>query len=167
MAEETSRIETVLFLCPGNFVRSILAEAIMNKLGAGRFHAFSAGLRPHRSIHREVRQLLKERGFSTEGLYSKPVELFQGPNAPHLDYVITLCEAANEQGCPGFAGQPQRARWALRDPCQGSLKTATRQTVESAFRDIHMLIGLFLQAPDSVHQLMHLIEAPLCEPHAA
>ncbi len=163
-------VETILFLCPGNFVRSILAEAIMNKLGAGRFHAFSAGMHPHRCIHREVRHLLKERGFAVEGLASKPVELFIGPNAPHLDYVITLCEASQEKGCPSFAGQPQRARWSLRDPCQGTAKGATRQSIESAFRDIHMLIGLFLQAPDAVHRLLHLPDGHIpCIPdlHAA
>lgn len=161
------QMQTILFLCPGNYIRSILAEAIMNKLGAGRFHAISAGLHPHRSIHREARLLLKERGFATHGLHSKPIELFKGPNAPQLDYVISLCEAAHEQGCPNFPGQPQRARWALRDPCQGTLKAATRQSVESAFRDIHMLIGLFLQAPESVHRALHVLEGNMPDPTCA
>lgn len=138
--------ENVLFLCPGNFVRSILAEAIMNKLGVGRFRAYSAGLSPHRSIHREVRNILKVRGFSVEGLFSKPVELFLKSGAPRLDYVIELGDTRQEPSNIEFPGQPRQTRWAMPDPCQGTLKGATREAVDNAFRDIHMLIGLFLQA---------------------
>jgi len=163
-------IKTILFLCPGNFVRSILAEAIMNKLGAERFQAYSAGAKPHRSIHRDVRNLLKERGYSTDGLHSKSIDLFLRPDAPLLDYAISLCDATKEASCPVFPGQSPRAHWALSDPCQGSLKTATRETVENAFRDISMLIGLFLQAPQRVHDLLHLNRASRHNtqtPHAA
>jgi arsenate reductase (thioredoxin) len=106
----------VLFLCTGNSGRSILAEAILRKVGAGRFNAYSAGSRPKGVINPFALEELESLGCSTEGLRSKNWEEFSGANAPVMDFVFTLCDDAAHEPCPVWPGQPMTAHWGIEDP---------------------------------------------------
>jgi arsenate reductase len=108
----TDRVFNVLFLCTGNSGRSILAEAILRKVSAGRFNAYSAGSHPKGVVNPFALKELESLGCSTEGLRSKSWEEFSGPNAPVMDFVFTLCDDAAGEPCPVWPGQPMTAHWA-------------------------------------------------------
>jgi arsenate reductase (thioredoxin) len=112
----TDRVFNVLFLCTGNSGRSILAEAILRKLGAGCFNAYSAGSRPKGIVNPFALKELESLGYSTEGLRSKSWDEFSGPNAPVMDFVFTLCDNAARETCPVWPGQPITAHWGIEDP---------------------------------------------------
>lgn len=144
----SNRPYNVLFLCTGNSARSILAEAILNDRGKGRFHAFSAGSHPKGEVHPLALALLERNGLSTVGLRSKPWDEFSQPGAAPLDFVITVCDNAAGEVCPIWPGQPMTAHWGQPDPAAVE-GTEVRQAnaFREAFRTLGRRIDLFLSLP--------------------
>ena len=114
MNDQTSY--NVLFLCTGNSARSIMAECILNRVGRGKFTAYSAGSMPKGEIHPYAINTLKLNNFITDELRSKDWDEFAQPDLPKLDFVFTLCDSAAEETCPVWPGQPMTAHWGLPDP---------------------------------------------------
>ena len=106
----------VLFLCTGNSARSILAESILRKEGAGRFRAFSAGSHPKGVVNPFALKVLESYNYPTEGLRSKSWDEFAAPGAPIMDFVFTVCDTAAAETCPVWPGQPMTAHWGIEDP---------------------------------------------------
>lgn len=144
----TNRPYNVLFLCTGNSARSVLAEAILNHRGGGRFKACSAGSHPVGRVNPFAVDLLRQAGIETAGLRSKSWDEFAAPGAPPLDFVFTVCDNAAGEVCPMWPGQPMTAHWGLPDPAAvpGSDEDKAR-----AFRDTYVMldrrIGLFTSLP--------------------
>ena len=138
----------VLFLCTSNSARSILAEAILNEVGKGRFQAFSAGSLPAGQVNPIALELLQRNRISTEGLRSKDWNEFAGPDAPHLDFVFTVCDKAAGEACPVWPGQPMTAHWGVEDPVAtvGSADDIQR-AFSRAFMLLHRRISLFASLP--------------------
>ena len=133
----------VLFLCTGNSARSILAEAILNKAGQGRFRAYSAGSRPKGSVHPHAVPLLERLNFETGSLRSKSWVDFAEPGAPTFDFVFTVCDdAAGEEG-PVWPGQPTTAHWGIPDPAAA---TGTPAQVATAFNDAFRMLSQRIDA---------------------
>jgi arsenate reductase len=138
----------VLFLCTGNSARSILAEAILNHDGAGRFRAFSAGSHPKGEVHPAALALLNEVGFPTERLRSKSWDEFAASDAPPMHFVITVCDDAAGEVCPIWPGKPIKAHWGIADPA--SVEGAgQREAFLQAYRELRARIDNFL-ATESV-----------------
>jgi arsenate reductase (thioredoxin) len=138
----------VLFLCTGNSARSIMAEAILNRLGAGKFRAYSAGSQPKGRVHPQAIQLLRSLGYDTSGFRSKSWTEFADPGAPLLDFVFTVCDDAAGEVCPIWPGQPMTARWGLPDPAEAEGNPAE---IALAFKDTYRMlnqrIGIFVSLP--------------------
>jgi arsenate reductase len=137
---------TVLFLCTGNSARSILAEALLNKMGEGRFRAFSAGSHPKGQPHPMALDVLRAGGFSTAGLRSKSWTEFSGPEAQTIDLIITVCDNAAGEACPVWPGRPITAHWGIEDPAEVEGE-GQRAAFETALRYLHNRIALLLALP--------------------
>src|SRR3977135_2186863 len=133
----------VLFLCTGNSARSVMAEAILNKLGAGKFRAYSAGSQPKGRLHPETIRLLQSLGYDVAGFRSKSWGEFADPGAPVLVFVFTVCDHAASETCPVWPGQPMTAHWGVPDPAaaEGS-EAARRHAFRHAFRALEARIKL-------------------------
>ena len=139
---------TVMFLCTGNSARSILAEAALNRLGHGRFRAFSAGSEPKGKIHPYALDLLRNQNFPVDELRSKSWNEFTGPGAPTLDFIFTLCDSAAAESCPVWPGQPMTAHWGMPDPAaiEGS-DAVKRAAFADTMRMLVNRIGIFVSLP--------------------
>jgi arsenate reductase len=138
----------VLFLCTGNSARSIMAEAILNKLGAGKFRAYSAGSHPKGQVHLETMQLLQSLGYDRSVFRSKSWNEFAKPGAPPLDFVFTLCDNAAGEVCPVWPGQPMTAHWGIPDPAEAKGSEAeVALAFKDAYRMLHQRISIFTALP--------------------
>lgn len=144
-----SQVVNVLFLCTHNSARSILAEVLLNKIGAGRFKAYSAGSSPREggSPNPIGLQVLREHGFDTSGLRSKSWDEFAGAEAPKMDLIITVCDNAAGEVCPYWPGQPATAHWGYADPSaveggDAAKAEAFRQTLHAMRRRMELLANL-------------------------
>lgn len=144
----SERCYNVLFLCTGNTARSILAESILRKEGAGRFRAFSAGSRPKGLVHPLSLSVLRDLGYPTETLRSKSWEEFACPNAPAMDVIITVCDSAAGETCPIWPGKPVTAHWGVADPAavEGS-EAERRRAFLAAFQALRERIAAFVGLP--------------------
>ena len=145
----------VLFLCTGNSARSIMAEAILNRAGQGKFRAFSAGSQPKGQVHPYALDLLRKLHYDVTGLRSKGWTEFSGSDAPKLDFVFTVCDNAAKETCPVWPGQPMTAHWGVPDPAEA---TGNEAEIRFAFADaLRMLtnrIEIFVSLPlQSLDQL--------------
>jgi arsenate reductase len=132
------RVFNVLFLCTGNSARSIIAEAILNKLGAGRFCAFSAGSEPKGELNPHAVSLLQGLGYDLAGFRSKSWLEFAKPGAPALDFVFTVCDNAAGETCPLWPGQPMTAHWGVPDP---AVATGSAAEIAYAFNDTYRMLN--------------------------
>jgi arsenate reductase len=137
-----------LFLCTGNSARSIIAEAILNKLGQGKFRAYSAGSQPKGQVNPNTIQLLQGLGYDTSSFRSKSWSEFAKPGAPPLDFVFTVCDNAAGEACPVWPGQPMTAHWGIPDPAEvrGS-EVAIALAFKDAYRMLFQCIGIFTALP--------------------
>ena len=133
----------VLFLCTGNSARSVLAEAILNKIGAGKFRAYSAGSQPKGRVNPNTIRLLQRLGYDTSGFRSKSWQEFAKPAAPHLDFVFTVCDDAAGEACPVWPGKPLTAHWGIADPAAA---TGTDAEVALAFTDAYRMLQRRIEA---------------------
>lgn len=133
----------VLFLCTGNSARSVLAEAILNKIGAGKFHAFSAGSQPKGQVNPNTIQLLQKLGYDTSGFRSKSWREFAQRDAAALDFVFTVCDDAAGETCPVWPGQPMTAHWGIPDPAAA---TGTAAEIGIAFSDAYRMLQRRIEA---------------------
>ncbi len=142
----------VLFLCTANSARSIMAEAVLNTLGGGRFRAFSAGSHAAGRVHPLALEVLAKAGYSTAGLHSKDWGEFARSRAPRLDFVITVCDNAAGEACPIFRGVPLTAHWSIPDPAAAEGTDAEkRRAFREALRMLARRVQRFTSLPfDSV-----------------
>jgi arsenate reductase (thioredoxin) len=150
----------VLFICTGNSARSIMAEALLNQQGGGKFRAYSAGSNPAGVVNPRAIELLERNRYRTGELRSKNWDEFAKPGAPEMDFVLTVCDKAAGEVCPVWPGQPLSAHWGVEDPVA---VTGSAQQVEKAFSDAFLVlqrrIALFLNLPiDKLEKLSLLKE---------
>ena len=138
----------VLFLCTGNSARSIMAEAILGKLGQGRFRAFSAGSQPKGQVNPHAIQLLQSLGYDVSRFRSKSWHEFAKPGAPALDFAFTVCDNAAGETCPVWPGQPMTAHWGVPDPAEATGAPAEiALAFKDAYRMLHQRIAVFTALP--------------------
>lgn len=138
----------VLFLCTGNSARSIMGEAIINRIGAGKFKGYSAGSMPKGEVHPLAINLLNKLNYGTGSLRSKSWEEFTAAGAPELDFVFTVCDNAANEVCPIWPGQPMTAHWGLPDPAEAQGDEAQRALAfADTYRMLNNRIGIFTSLP--------------------
>ena len=138
----------VLFLCTGNSARSIIAECVLNKLGRGRFRAYSAGSFPKGEVHPYALELLRRQAFDTDALRSKSWNEFAAPGAPQLDFVFTVCDNARGEVCPIWPGQPMTAHWGMPDPAAAEGNEAERRLAfAETLRMLNNRVSAFVNLP--------------------
>ena len=138
----------VLFLCTGNSARSIMAEAILNRLGRGKFKAFSAGSQPAGYVQPLALQMLRNAHYDVSGLRSKGWDEFATPDAPNIDFVFTVCDNAAKEVCPVWPGQPMTAHWGLPDPSKAEGIDAEKAAAfADTMRMLNQRIGIFVSLP--------------------
>jgi arsenate reductase len=151
------KIYNALFLCTGNSARSVMAEAILNKLGRGKTRAYSAGSQPKGQVNPHTLQLLKSLGYDVTGFRSKSWTEFAKPGAPALDFIFTVCDNAAGEACPVWPGQPMTAHWGVPDPAEA---TGSEAEITLAFKDayrmLHQRIGIFVALPISSFDTLSL-----------
>ena len=144
------RIYNVLFLCTGNSARSIIAEAILNNVGSGRFRAYSAGSQPKGQVNPHTLTLLSSLGFNVTGFRSKSWDEFAKPDAPKFDFIFTVCDNAAGEACPVWPGNPMTAHWGIPDPADATGTDAEiGQAFANACRMLNQRIGIFTALPIS------------------
>jgi arsenate reductase (thioredoxin) len=149
----TDHIYNVLFLCTGNSARSILAEALLNKYGEGRFKAFSAGSFPKGAVHPMALSVLNGLGFETAEFRSKSWDEFSAHDAPVFDFIFTVCDNAAGETCPIWPGHPMTAHWGIEDPAAVEGEDQ-REAFMTALRYLQRRIDLFLALPfDAIDQM--------------
>ncbi|MAZ03507.1 MAG: ArsR family transcriptional regulator [Sneathiella sp.] len=146
----TEPLYNVLFLCTGNSARSILAEAIMNKVGNGMFKAYSAGSFPKGEVHPVALELLRNLNYDTSFARSKSWDEFAGPDAPQMDFVFTVCDNAANEVCPVWPGRPMSAHWGVPDPAEATgTKAEVMVAFTEAYRMLNNRISVFANLPIS------------------
>ncbi len=144
----SGRVYNVLFLCTGNSARSVMAEAILNHLGEGRFRAYSAGSHPSGKVNPYALDAIRIAGMATGGLYSKSWDEFAVPGAPEIDFVFTVCDNAAGEVCPIWPGQPMTAHWGIEDPAAfAGSEAETRAVFLRAFGYLRNRIEPFVSLP--------------------
>ena len=138
----------ILVLCTGNSARSIMAEALFNTMGRGRFHAFSAGSHPSGAVNPFAVERCEALGYDTTGLRSKSWDEFATPDAPHMDFVITVCDQAAGEVCPIWPGHPMTAHWGFEDPAafEGN-DDEKRKVFSKVYRQIMNRVSQFVNLP--------------------
>ena len=138
----------VLFLCTGNSARSILGEALLNHLGGGHFHAFSAGSHPRGTVHPMALAVLDANGVPADGARSKSWDEFAGPSAPPMNFVFTVCDDAAGETCPIWPGRPMTAHWGIEDPAKvEGPEFRQRAAFEEAYRFMRNRVEAFVNLP--------------------
>ncbi len=144
----TEREYNVLFLCTGNSARSIFAECLVNRLGQGRFHGYSAGSQPAGAVNPLTIYELERNNYKTDGLRSKDWAEFAEPDAPQMDFVFTVCDNAAAETCPVWPGQPMTAHWGVADPAAVEGEEYERKAAfHRAFQQLENRISIFLSLP--------------------
>jgi arsenate reductase len=144
----SDKIYNVLFLCTGNSARSIMAEALVSTMGKGRFRGFSAGSKPGGRVNPFAVEQVQKTGYPAEALRSKSWDEFAGPDAPQMDFIITVCDNAAGETCPYWPGHPATAHWGFEDPAavEGS-DEEKRAAFEKIFRQIAARMHTFVNLP--------------------
>lgn len=137
----------VLVLCTGNSARSILAEALFNHLGGGRFTAYSAGSQPSGTVNPVALETLDRHGVPLPEARSKSWDEFAAPGAPEMDFIFTVCASAAGEACPIWPGHPTTAHWGIADPAHVEPLAARREAFETAYRQLARRIGAFVALP--------------------
>ena len=147
------KVYNVLFLCTGNSARSIMAEALLATVGQGRFRTFSAGSHPTGAVHPLAIEQVRVTGYPLDQLRSKSWDEFGGPDAPHMDFIFTVCDKAAGEPCPYWPGHPMSAHWGFEDPaaCKGS-EDQQRAMFQKIFRQILARVNVFASLP------LHMLE---------
>jgi len=144
----SARPFNVLFLCTGNSARSIMAEALLNNVGQGKFHAYSAGSHPKGEVHPLALELMESNRLPAAGLRSKSWEEFAQPQAPQMDFVFTVCDQAAGEICPIWPGQPMTAHWGIDDPAKVEGDEADRRRAFfEAFNALQSRLLIFVSLP--------------------